>query len=462
MQALYDYRFQILLLLFLINVLFFWPGHFMADSAAQYNQAILGQYTDHHPPLMSFLWRYIDIIYTGRGLMFALQQVLIYSSVALLLTTMDLLPLRNKPLMSLLLLALPNYPQILMYDVVILKDVQFAFSFLLSGSILAYYTVSKKRPPVFIVCVLLIIMLYGAAVKYQGQFCVIILAIWLGCLLCFKSKIQTKIIVGLIIYALILSSIFSINNYLVPKAGKNYSWQLVKLYDLAAISIATQQDLIPDFNKLPSYSFKEMQDRFAYPAVDSLALELSDNDVITSKPIIGATTNADKMSLLSKIWLEKVLKHPLIYLKHRAINMSFILLSRPGYKYSEENKDQVKYANVFDAPYVLVNDVPKNSPLYGAIDFIYGSLFYIFMSHLPVVILGLGYFILSIITWRYSSAAPVLLCFSSISLLMVGILFFMSMAGTPRYTFISIVMVHAMHVFAYTCYSARKLAIRKL
>jgi hypothetical protein len=468
MQAIYECRFQILVMLFVLQCLYFWPGSMMADSMMQYDQALLGQYSDHHPPLMSFLWRYIDKIYTGHALMFVLQQALVYSAMAVLLKAVDLLPLKNRGISTLFLVLLPNYPQIFIYDVVILKDVQFAFSFLLAASLLTYFTLLKQRPNILVTALILVLMVYGAAVKYQGQFCVLILAIWLGALLVRESKILIKIASGILVYAFVLLAINGINHFLVPQTHKNYSWQLVKLYDIAAISIAIDQDLIPDFNRLPGYSFQEVKDRFAYPAVDPLALTIRslDRTILLSSPIIASTRSPTEMSTLYRTWLITILKHPLLYLEHRAINMSYILFSRPGYHYTEEeysnDKNKVKYANVVDSPYRLVNDLPRNTPGYDAIDFIYGSLFYIFMSHLPVVILGAGYFILSLLSWRYSPAAPVLFAFSSIALLMVGILFFMSMAGTPRYTFISIVMIHAMHVFAYVCYKALKRGVVRL
>lgn len=433
MQTIYRLRFYILGLLFVLNILIFWPGYMQSDSRAQYDQAITGQYSDHHPPMMSFIWHYLDQIHQGEGLMFVLQMVLLYSSMAILLLTVDkMFSAKKRLLLSLVPLILPIYPQVLIYAVNIVKDVQYAFSFLLAASVLAYYTIVQKRPSPLVLLGLLLVLIYGAAVKYQGQFCVIVFALWIGGLLCQKRKWFDKILAGLAIYGLIFFSICLINNALVPQKSKNYSWQFVKLYDLAAISIGTHADLIPNFNKTPAYTFQKLQERFKYPTVDPYIYS-QDNILMITKDPADMTTLADT-------WRKDVIAHPVLYLKHRVINMCYALLSRPGYDFVTE----------------YLNKLPHDSMSYTLVYNVSNIIFYTFMSHLPVILLGVGYFILALYSWRASKAAPVLLGFTSLALLMVAILFFMSMAGVPRYTYISIVMIHAAHIFAYKCFADSK------
>lgn len=104
--------------------------------------------------------------------------------------------------------------------------------------------------------------------------------------------------------------------------------------------------------------------------------------------------------------------------------------------------------------------IPPDSSLYPVAYAIVATLGYLFLSHFLVIALGTCYLVLSLMAWSKSRAAPVLLCFSSLALLMVGILFFLSMAGTPRYTYISIIMIQCSHVFAYMCYQALRGKVR--
>jgi MFS family permease len=434
MQRIENNRFYILGLFFVANILAFWPGYMKSDSMGQYIQAVAGQYSDHHPPMMSFIWHYLNLIHAGSGLIYLLQLVLLYGSVVILLKASDLLDIPKRSLMNLVLLCLPIYPPVLFYSVEILKDIQYSYSFLFVSSVLAYYTILGRRPIMPVIYGVLLLMIYGAAVKYQGQFCVIVLAVWLGCLLNLGSGLWRKIISGGMLYATVLLCISGVNNYLVPQTSKNNSWQLVKLYDLAAISIAIQQDLIPESNKTNYYTFQKLQDKFIYPSVDPC--------VFPADAILTASKSEAQMSVLYRAWLKNIIMHPMAYIKHRSINMSYILISRPGYQYFDQ----------------WLKNIPAQSPWHNIAKYSIGALFYIFMSHLLVVILGVGYLILALLSWRDSRAAPVLLGFSSLALLMVAILFGMSMAGVPRYTYISIVLIHSMHAFAYSCYCARRQA----
>lgn len=428
MQKLYKYRYYILLGVFTLNLLLCWPGFFQPDSMTQYQQAITGQYSDHHPPMMSFIWHFLDQIHTGQGLMFGLQMLLLYSAVAVFLLTLDQLPdNKQKSILSLILILIPLHPQIQIYAVQIIKDAQFAFGFLLSSAILSFYTIKRSKPSIWVLICLFALLIYSSAVKYQGQFCVIILAVWLGCLLGIDKRLWQKITLGLVCYAVTFASIGFINNLLVPQKSKNYSWQFVKLYDLAALSKSVNKDLIPEFNKTENYTFEKLTSRFKYPAVDPY--------IYSDDNIFQVNKDQSNMQALYKAWMQNVFTHPVLYFKHRAINLCYTLLSRPGFQLAE----------------AFLDKLTLSTGVYSVIHTAVGFSFYFLMSHFPQVVLCGIYMILALMWWRSAKYAPILFAMSAISLLMVAILFFMSMAGTPRYTYISIIMANFGHVFAYIC-----------
>lgn len=421
----HQYRYYILAIFFLLHLFHVWPGTLEPDSNAQYQQAILGQYGDHHPPMMSFVWHYMLKLCDGPGLMLSLQLSFIYISVALLLHIQNKL-IPDAKNIGLLILCFPFYPQILIYSHIILKDSQFTFSFLLASTILAYYTLDEKKPSWYMLLCWLVLVIYGAAVKYQGQFCAIVLAIWMGSLLRKESNLLTKLISGLAIYAVIFGSIHTINNILVPQKEKSNAWQYVKLYDLAAISIATKEDLIPTFNKTLSFTVEKLTSRFKYPAVDPY--------IYSEDNILRSTKIDSEMRILEDTWWSMVLKHPMYYMKHRAINMAYTLLSRPGYTYAEH----------------IFNNVQGFTGKF--LRLAVGATFFVFMSHFPIIFAGVIFWLFSIYAWRKSKAAPILFANTSVTLLLIAILFFKSMAGIPRYTYFSIVIILASVLFAYKCW----------
>lgn len=61
-----------------------YPGQFTHDSVDQLTEARAGFLTDAHPPLMSFLWRYIDMLIPGTLGMFVLQTAMLVAGLFLL------------------------------------------------------------------------------------------------------------------------------------------------------------------------------------------------------------------------------------------------------------------------------------------------------------------------------------------------------------------------------------------
>lgn len=431
-ETIYRFRFHILAVLFVGTLLATWPGYLNPDSMNQYLQATTAQFTDHHPPLMSFFWHYLDQIHKGSGLMYTLQLLFFYGAIAILLLVLDKLITSKQRWLSIFLILVPIYPQVLIYAMTVVKDVQYAFCFLFASALLAYYTVTHRKLTVLATIGLFIILIYGAGVKYQGKFCVIIPSLWLGCLLIRSRKLWKKLILGVLIFVIINAAISTINELLVPQKFKSLSWQCVKLYDLAAMSLTINQDLIPQYNRTAFYTFEELQKKFDYPSIDSC--------IYAKRSILRIARDEARMNILYKTWLLNVFKHPIAYMQHRMYNMSYTLLSRPGFIYAEP----------------IINKLHPNTALYAVAYETTSLLFYAFMSHLPIIILGACYFAIAIIGWHYSKAAPVLLGVTATGLLMTLILFFMSMAGSPRYTYISIVMINVMHAFAYVCYKDSK------
>ena len=419
-----------------LHLCIMWPGGLNPDSKFQYAMAIAGVYSDHHPPLMSFIWRYLDHIVPGSGMMFLLQISLLYGSIFYLINSVK--SYRG----SLLFLLLPLIPQIFNYSNEIWKDAHFTFSFLFVASYLSHLTLNKLKPNWYTITILLIILLYGTAVKFQAQFCAPILLAWIA-YICANYKIYSKKFIK-IFGVLCLSFYFILNstNYiLVNNAQKDHSWQFVKIYDLAAISMAINQDLFPDFTKSEKFTMQELYKRFD-SCKNLTNCQYSkynvDNAVYGSNPILKKGVNKEERNKLYVTWFNAVINNPLIYLKHRCIAMIGILLGIPA---------EFKNINNFFINNALLYPITKIS-------------IYLIFSNLLFIILSLTYFILGTITLykqkNLNLFAIPLICFNAISLIMVLIIFFCSMASTPRYIYISTCMVNASHIFAYLCFNKER------
>lgn len=428
----------VVFLLFL-HLLLIWPGYFSPDSAAQYQMAIQGVYSDHHPPLMSFVWRYLNYIVSGPGMMLLLQLSFLYGSIFYLINSV-----KKLGYISLLLIVLPIVPQVMRYSSTIWKDAHFAFSFLFIASYLAYLTVNKLKLKWYQFIGLLIILLYGTAVKFQAQYCAPVLLIWMVYAVLDYKFLHKKIfgiLGGLLIF--FYGCLNTINYILIPNVKKDYSWQQVKLYDLAGISMAINQDLFPNFSKNSNFTMQQLFNKFDYckSFFNCKYSRYTVDDLLHNPyppgvgPILKKCIDDKERRELYFTWVREVLRHPLAYCKHRITNMIGILCGVPvAFKYFHQyfEYNSISYM-IFDVAIRLIIS-----------NFIYAML--------SVIYFICGLYILYKTRNNVSRFAIPLVMFNAISVIMLVVLFFCSLASTPRYTYISMCMVHSSHLFAYLCF----------
>lgn len=429
-KFLYQHKTGILLGLFLLQLGMFWPGIPVPDVLGQYNQALAGIYDDHHPAMMAFVWRWFIKIHPGLWSMYLLQLVFLYAGLWFIMKTTEFfIDFKRQPCLLLLIFLIPWWPQLMLYTISLQKDNQFTFGYFMVASILAYYNYSEKQLKLPLALLLFFVLIYSTAVKYQAQFLLPLLSMWLGALIINKEFLWKKLISGFIVTGALYASVFAINTALVPQSQKSNSWQYVKLFDLAAISIEANQDLIPDFSKTTHYTFEKIKEKFQPNAVDPY--------VFAADAILTKNTTPAEQDLLCMIWRNAVFAHPFFYLKHRLTNLSYCLVDRVGY--SHVNPVLAKFitpGTIYDVWIKKIIDV----------------LGYVFFSQLPIVLLGAVYLLTSIIYWKRSKLARIMTGMTVPSFCLMLILLFMSMAGTPRYTFFSAVMIHACHLFAIGLY----------
>jgi len=441
--GIFIYRFQypILFILFVCHLIMAWPGEMNPDSMSQYSQAINGVYDDHHPPMMALVWRYFDKIVAGSGLILLLQLTMLYLSTFMILKTAKIfIDFKSKPLWLLCIFSIPLIPQTFIYSLCIFKDIFFAFTFLSVASLLAYVTLSKTKITGAMVGLIITLLIYGIGVKYQAQFSAPIMLGWLGFLWAREGSALSGWIKTLLVGLCIYGSVFAINRTLVPDAKKSHAWEYVKFYDLAAISIGADEDLIPEANKRDNYTFEKIKERFQPSAVDPYIYAGKEN-------ILQKSKTPEEQKILWHTWAKAVAQHPFYYLKHRGVNFSYMFFGRIGL-------DRIE-ALIFKTFGIDPQNPGFFKPLIGGLGFI-------FLSQSWLLLLGFCYFFIGL---RYMSVSPfaqVLLGYNAVAVLMVTILFFMSMAGVPRYTYISTVMIHASHIFAFGLYQDLKKRRRKL
>ncbi len=109
-------NYLLITLSFLVAAFSFFPGFPNPDALGQYAEAIAGVYSDHHPAVMAFVWRYINYVIPGIGSMFLIPLVLYTIGSLILLRCSEYIhTLQNKKWPAILLALIPWFPHAVFY-----------------------------------------------------------------------------------------------------------------------------------------------------------------------------------------------------------------------------------------------------------------------------------------------------------------------------------------------------------
>jgi len=150
---------------FVVDLIAFHPGFLNYDSFVQYKEALAGQYTDWHPPVMAAFWRMLNFIDNGPLLMLVFQLSCLWISCYLLLSMM-----RNW-FWFILIAFFTLAPFTQNFAGFIVKDSQMALTLLLSGTIMFRALVAERKMAPLETIVSLVLIVYATWVRHNAFTC---------------------------------------------------------------------------------------------------------------------------------------------------------------------------------------------------------------------------------------------------------------------------------------------------
>lgn len=433
----------VLVIMFLANLIALWPGQMTQDSHAQYKIALEGVYEDAHPPMMSIVWKYLDKLHKGSGLLMFFHLAMLYSAAAIFI---QCVPINY----SWFYVILPIIPPISFYSSMIWKDIGFAASYLLLLALISFSIIHAKKPSGLQLIFMLIILFYGSTVKFQGIYTLPVALLGICC--CYTNfKFSPKtFLYTTISYIIFMIAITLFHDYYVT--NKRHFWQFVKIYDIAGISMLSNTDLFPPFmHEYPPYSFDKVKKLFNYERVDDL--------IFFNNPPLVQANNEIERELVLEYWKRAIYKHPWHYFKHRFNNWKRMINIMPI-----ERLDRLDFSGYSGLSWFThmqknsqepLSNFPEWNPWFMAlISKILFKLFEIMRHALRTIFLLpflLLYFFTGIKRYQLHKAAIPLILLSSVSISILLAMFFFSMASSIRYIYIMICMIHASHGFGYWC-----------
>lgn len=407
----------------------YWPGFMSPDTMGQLQQALTKTYSDHHPPLMALYWGLWVWWKQGPEPIFLTHQILLWGSACLFIRAFQ-----GKRI-AWIYPFIPLVPHVLFYSGATWKDAGFSFSYLFAAALMTLYGVHQRRPGFFGIGVIFVLLFYGTGVKYQALFVLPVMCLWMGVLLTRASsqgKGQASFLIMSSFWGVILLALWGVQWSLRNSHKENHSWQFVKLYDLAGISVQLNTSLFPPFvEQAPEFSFEKVRSIYSSYRVDELLAGWA-----PGAPLIAGQTPRQREKLW-RTWAHAVLDHPSAYLKHR-FGVWTTMIGRSPLKSLDELKDvkkvpskiQFLLGSVGDKGLAFLKELTR------------------FVYYVPLL---LFYFILGLWQWRRSPQYAIpLAMMNGAGLTLLSVLFIFSMASDLRYIYLTMCFFHFSHGLAYS------------
>ncbi len=415
-------------ILFFLSTIILWPGVMRPDSVTQFQQALQGNYSDHHPPLMAFYWGLLNAIYPGSGLLLTTQMLLLWGASFLFVR------LFKESKLKWYYVFIPLWPPIFGYAFFILKDVGFTLCFLMAVAILACHDLKNKRLSVWMNAVLFILLFYGTAVKFQAKFILPFVVLWWS-VLQNNENIFQGILKFVLTGALFFIAISGFERYLNTK--QEHTWQYVKLYDLAGISLDINENIIPQSHiGTPDFTLEKLRKVYETDRVDSMVF-------VGNPTVLKRGANEQERQDLMSIWYKSLWNHPLSYLKHR-----LAIFKHQISKSMVKPKDEIlSYREGVTHSVLQVLDFSEKFKIMDL-----ARLLTSFVLYLPILLFYIFY---GAIQYRKSPYARPLLMMNLAGGALIATLFIFSMASDARYIYFTSCMLHFSHPLAYMTWKNR-------
>ena len=290
------------------------PGVAMYDSVWQYEQALEGDYSDWHPPIMAHLWALLDHIYPGTAPFFVIQMLLWWGGLGLLSAALGR---QQKHGAAALVLLVGIAPLWLGWATVVLKDAQMACCLVGATGLVAHWRLEGRPLPRWATALVLLLIAYATLVRGNAAFATIPFALalfdWPR-----MSRTWSKAgaILALIAGILLLNPILNRHVFGAEHSGIENT---LPLYDMAGIAHRAQLPTLPG---LAPQAWALAEQKKCYTPYfwnpygedaqcgfigDALRYERAEDRRMVSE------------------WVALVVRHPLAYAEHRLAHLNSTL-----------------------------------------------------------------------------------------------------------------------------------------
>jgi hypothetical protein len=294
---------------FAFDIAAFWPGQMSFDSAYTWWQARGGTTTDIAPPVLIYVWRVCDAIVEGPGLVLALHLALFWSGLALVAGAIATTPARAIALM--LIVALTPVTWLLRAHV--WTDVGLFSALVFAIGTLAKAQATERRAWIALA---LPALFYAGAVRFNALPAVLPFAVWIG-LLVARERLRAALAAIAVFGA--SAAFAAIVNAQVDRHVP--LWTATAEWDLAALSVASGEMLLPPFMIGPGLTVDELALAFRHwsnvPMLQNTTHGMRD-------PFMEEYT-PEQLATLREAWIGAIRAHPRAWLAQKGRQAAALL-----------------------------------------------------------------------------------------------------------------------------------------
>ena len=394
------------------------PGFMSIDSTVQLAEARSGQFSDFHPPILAFIWRYLDKLWPGPIGMLILLDGLFWFGMAVLFR------LLRWPLWARLgaMLLVAFQPAVFMLLGTVWKDTLMQATLLAATGVILLAGSGRLRFGWLFVAPL---MFVGIAARHNG-----IGAAWPLLALPFLGvkwlarfrrpwQLAASFALGLVL-ALSLRQGAAVLSQKIVVEPMNY-WQMTPIYDLVGMSLQANEVLVTPEDGVASPGVSLARLRQVYDPRDHLKLYRCRRKNCT--PVLFRTSDPAQLAALSRKWKHTILAHPRAYLAHRWL--VFRELLRLDGRRAELSRGVVR--NRLGVPTTRSETASRALKLLAAAPHVpfYATWLYVLLESVLLVVGAFDYF---------GRGRPMCLCFSLSGLIYLATFFFATGAPDLRYS----------------------------
>lgn len=430
-------------ILFLLSLVGYYPGEMSSDSFTIFHQALNNEYSLHSSPIFGYTWHLLNYISTGPFIMLIFQQMLLWATVIILVDSWYKKYGYSRIIWIFILV--PFFPSIFKLSPILWKDVNFAFSYALTSSlIIRYMLLDHLKPHMLTKALILLLIFYGGGCKFQGLYLLPLMVFWYISVF-FKTKYYLRALLTVLISAALIFAVVEINKKLANDdiGNSRFGWQPTKFYDLLYISFRQDKPILPQYIlEDKRFNFEELKAIYRMHGRMIVEYLIYKN---STQPIKNTIVPYQQEQIMDT-WYRAIKHFPLDYLFARFSVVGRILIT-PIHRY-KLNKDLTgEFLTAFDKytyKWARDNFVGRSFQYFNRLFAWLTPLIFC----LPVMIFYM-YQGIKISKQKAKAEGQILLLLNGMALFFIVVMTFTAVCFDYRYLFICHVLFHFSHPFAW-------------